>query len=323
MKRLLNFIGILFIVLGGLYGQSTPAFQSLGDASGQPLSELTSLVEVATNLRKLVTDTTSDNFTVFDVGLYPLIDSYNESYNYAQAFEDAKKKAKSLSKYYLIFSREHTKDKLNSNVKVHCEIPDSTHLTCVYIDSRNLLDQQLTNMFSEGLLQGLSIEAAETKVMEAFRVWILDKFNCCFQRTGGCGFCKYPDEMVQFLLSNGFEAFDCKVVNATTNELTLYDTTIILDNALSIWTSNGVDIKITKDALCNPNGGNILAFYDTLDRTAVSLWFHIWKNPDGSGRDRLFRLVRGGEDLMNTDPAKIEKGITYFTSKGKYLGNIT
>ena len=101
MNKVLILLYALFLILGQVFGQTSPAFQSLGDASGQPLSERNSLSEVAKDLRKLVKDTTAENFTVFDVGLYPLNDRNSESDSYAQAFEDAKRKAKSLSKYYL------------------------------------------------------------------------------------------------------------------------------------------------------------------------------------------------------------------------------
>lgn len=57
-------------------------------------------------------------------------------------------------------------------------------------------------------------------------------------------------------------------------------------------------------------------------KVVVSIWLHIWKNPDGSGKDKLLRKIVGAEDFMNSDVNKIERGITYFTSEGKYIANI-
>ncbi len=201
-----------FMLLGQVVlAQTNPAFESLGDASGISASTI-KLQEAALRLRNELPSDIRSSFTTFDVGLYSLIDYYDEHFNYDLAFKEAIKQAKAKSTYFLLLGRANNTVETNSDFYLHLELPKSGCLTGVDTIGKELILQNLIeNYWKNDNVSITEIFNIEADGIDQLTNYVKQKLICCQnnpQSSNNCLRCHSLENISAGLKVEGFKEED-------------------------------------------------------------------------------------------------------------------
>lgn len=190
---LLAFIIIVSNILN-LEAQS-PAFQSLGDATGLPINNQL-IQEAATRLRNTFPDSFRNQFAVFDVGFYTEMQEYS-TYSFEEAFNLCKSESTTLSPYYLLIGRVNNTNQLNKEYFLDLKIPTTGNFSCITDEERSELTNVVKDIIDLEFQKKGTYQSEELilSIIEGTQKKIDDIINCCIRGSNSCSSYRLKDKV--------------------------------------------------------------------------------------------------------------------------------
>ncbi len=322
MKNILLFF-CLFALNNLILAQTY--YVRLEDASGVNTDRYQDSLEMAAAdlMNAFPSDAYRDSFRVYDFGFYLHQETYKEGYPEAmlQKIEEIQANG---TPYYLLFGKQTDKTGIYTKIWVELKLPTEGRFRCWTETQRSVVQLTLQGaadgIENPGLLGYHDLEKGGMKALKAN---ILSLLACCTDNNNTCNGNIDYEEIVPYLISQGFEyvnSYKIKAGNAPeTNPFGTFQVEIIDSANLNVEVadlSENIRFKhlaelavsqinaefpnsigvITKNSNFDNNNFSILKTYvESLG--APYVWWHIWDNPNTNEPDYCFIKKNLGDPI--------------------------